>query len=283
MNKNIQWIWVDVVKINQSINYIYIYIYCVFAGGGGFPHCWPQCASILFSTSPFSILAWSAWQFLLSSIICHLLDTTWQMQASLFSTCLAREKFCFQFSAIMSFIPLLSGITSLRICSRIDISNMDLFTAPPPPPPTLTVKFMHFKDAPKGFIGVKSDEIAELKEYCYLSWMVNMCWDLDVEILWRRRSGGVFTTIKDVLKANLDKTLRANHFNNSILPAMVYTDEMWSTIKMEEQNLVIADAFHFDLWKRQGWKAFTRIKDVLKTNLDKTLHSNVFNVFPVML
>ena len=57
----------------------------------------------------------------------------------------------------------------------------------------------------------------------------------------------VFTTI---LKANLDKALCASHFNSTSLPAIVNLGEMWSTMKKEEPNLLMTDAFHSDLKKR---------------------------------
>ena len=75
-----------------------------------------------------------------------------------------------------------------------------------------------------------------------LKWrMANMCRDMNIEILWRiitqRKE---FTTIKIVLKTKLDKTLRANLFNNTGLPAMLYTNEIWMTTKKEEDRLVMA-------------------------------------------
>ena len=58
-------------------------------------------------------------------------------------------------------------------------------------------------------LSIGSDEF-KFKEYVFLRWMVNMYRDIDAWILWKIRSGRkVFITIKVVLKANLDKTIRA--------------------------------------------------------------------------
>ena len=63
-----------------------------------------------------------------------------------------------------------------------------------------------------------NNEIDEKKEYIYFGRMVNMCRYMDAKILQRIRSGWkVFTTIKDELKAKLDKTQCANLFNNAVL------------------------------------------------------------------
>ena len=53
--------------------------------------------------------------------------------------------------------------------------------------------------------------------------------------------GGISATniVKDVLKAKLDKTLHANLFNSTILPATFYKNKTWATIKNEEQLLVM--------------------------------------------
>ena len=70
-------------------------------------------------------------------------------------------------------------------------------------------------------------------------WMVDMYPDMDAKTFRRIRSGWkVFTTPKNVFKAKLDKILRANLFNNSILPAMLYANEMGPTSKRKEQRLV---------------------------------------------
>ena len=42
-------------------------------------------------------------------------------------------------------------------------------------------------------------------------------------------------SIYHVLKAKLDKTVYANLFNITILSAMLYTSEIWATIRKKEQ------------------------------------------------
>ena len=60
--------------------------------------------------------------------------------------------------------------------------------------------------------------------------------DMDAETSRRLRSGSkALTPIKDVLKTKLDKTLRTNLFNNTVLLAMLYASETWATMKKEEQ------------------------------------------------
>ena len=56
----------------------------------------------------------------------------------------------------------------------------------------------------------------------------------DIYFTGHNESGRAFTMIKDVLIAKLEKTLYANLFNSIILPAMLYTSEMWVTMKEEE-------------------------------------------------
>ena len=71
-------------------------------------------------------------------------------------------------------------------------------------------------------IVVGSDEIKEMKVYIHLGGMVTMCRDMDEEISWRIKTGWkVFTTIKDVIQVNLDKTQCAYLFNGTVLPAML--------------------------------------------------------------
>ena len=71
--------------------------------------------------------------------------------------------------------------------------------------------------------------------------MLNMCRGMDREISSRIKSmWNVFTTIRDVLNANLDRALCANLFNNTIFPSMFYTSEsgvpQWKTDYDSEDN-----------------------------------------------
>ena len=54
--------------------------------------------------------------------------------------------------------------------------------------------------------------------------------------------------IKNVLKVKLDKTLRTNLFNNTILPTMLYTCEMWVTTKKKEKRpILLREHFQSDI------------------------------------
>ena len=77
----------------------------------------------------------------------------------------------------------------------------------------MKTKLMYSKDESQSCIEVGNDEIKEVKEYLYLGWMVNNCRDMNVEITSVQK---VFTTIKDLLKAKLDKILHANLFSGTI-------------------------------------------------------------------
>ena len=50
-----------------------------------------------------------------------------------------------------------------------------------------------------------------------------------------RLSPTTFAVIKDVLKAKLDKILRANLLNSTALPVMLDSSETWPTMNKEEQ------------------------------------------------
>ena len=72
--------------------------------------------------------------------------------------------------------------------------------------------------------------------------MVNSCSQLNTEISREIRLGWMaFTTIKDVLNVKLDKILKANLFNNTILPTILYASKTWATMKKEEKQLVTTE------------------------------------------
>ena len=87
-----------------------------------------------------------------------------------------------------------------------------------------------------------------------------------------KRSAGLkaFTTIKDVPKAKLIKTLRVKLFNSIVLPMMLYVT--WTTIKKEEQRIVkvqtamgrslLGILLHEHIWSKVIWKQ-SREKDVI--------------------
>ena len=90
---------------------------------------------------------------------------------------------------------------------------------------------------------VGCDEIEDVMEYSYLRWIMNICQDMDAKISQGIRSGlKVFIMIKDVLKANLFKSI--------ILLAISYVREAWATTKIEEQRWLQ----HKRLWKDPCWE-----------------------------
>ena len=59
-----------------------------------------------------------------------------------------------------------------------------------------------------------------------------------MEITQQIKSGWkVFTTIKVVLKAMLNKTLRANLFNSTVFLAMLYASETWAATTKERTKI----------------------------------------------
>ncbi|VDM29517.1 unnamed protein product [Toxocara canis] len=75
-----------------------------------------------------------------------------------------------------------------------------------------------------------------MKEYVYLGQMVKMDRDMQPEITRQIRAGWrAFNSIKDMLKKKMSKTLRAHLFNITVLPAMLYASEIWTTTKNEER------------------------------------------------
>ena len=66
---------------------------------------------------------------------------------------------------------------------------------------------------------------------------IYICVYMDEKISWLIRSEWkTFITIKDVFKAKLDKTLLANLFNSTVLPAVLYTSESRVTTMKKEQT-----------------------------------------------
>ena len=69
------------------------------------------------------------------------------------------------------------------------------------------------------------------KRWTWRGERVGLLW-MDEEISQRIRSGWkVCTTIKDLFKAKLDKTLCADLFNSPILLVMLHASEMWAITK----------------------------------------------------
>lgn len=105
----------------------------------------------------------------------------------------------------------------------------------------MKTKYVRSANFPGGQMVVGGDEIEEVEKYVYLGQEVNMRRDMEKEISRRVRARWkAFNSIRDVLKGRLDKTTRANLFNGTVLPAMLYGSETWATMTREEQRLVTA-------------------------------------------
>ena len=90
--------------------------------------------------------------------------------------------------------------------------------------------------------------------------MVIMFREIDAEISWRVISWwNVFTTIKDKLKVNPDKTLNAIFFNSTVLPVKLYASETSSVIKKAGPRgvmVIVVGNGHGDTSSNPGLIAF---------------------------
>ena len=103
-------------------------------------------------------------------------------------------------------------------------------------------KFMRSPTLPRARIKVGGEEIEEVDKYVYLGQEVNIENDLKGEVSRRRKAGWMkFVQEKEVLKSKLDSEVRANIFNSTILPAMLYGSETWSLTKEEELKLEVTE------------------------------------------
>ncbi len=92
-----------------------------------------------------------------------------------------------------------------------------------------------------------------------------------VHLQWWIRSGWKpFTTIKDVLKAKVDKNLHNNLLNSTILVAMLYAREMWVTLKKEDQYCCER--------KSEGWDCRIQKMQVLLGQIYCKIHRQQVNL-----
>ena len=93
----------------------------------------------------------------------------------------------------------------------------------------------------QGSITANETEIEEVTEYVYLGQQVQSNNVSSGEWTRRRQAAWIaFNKNRTVLTdANLPMEIRANLFNTTVLPAMLYASETWSTTKSEEEKLAV--------------------------------------------
>ena len=78
--------------------------------------------------------------------------------------------------------------------------------------------------------------------YVYLGQNITAEHNIRREITRRNGAGwNSFNSIKTVLIATTDKSLRSQLFNSTVLPAMSYGSETWSLTKADETRLAVAE------------------------------------------
>ena len=102
-------------------------------------------------------------------------------------------------------------------------------------------KWMRNDQCTRGSIIINDIEIEEVTEYIYLGQQIQSN-NLSYGEWARRRKAAwiAFSQNKEVLTdEKLPMNIRANIFNASVLPAMLYACETWSTTKSEEEKLAV--------------------------------------------
>jgi hypothetical protein len=95
---------------------------------------------------------------------------------------------------------------------------------------------------PQAPIIIGDTEIERVDNYVYLGQNITAEHNIRREITRRNRVGwNSFNSIKTVLIATTDKSLRSQLFNSTVLPAMSYGSETWSLTKADETRLAVAE------------------------------------------
>ena len=101
-------------------------------------------------------------------------------------------------------------------------------------------KFMTSAALPRARITLGGEALEEVESYVYLGQEVNMRNDLAKEISRRRQAGWLkFNQEREVLKSDLDQKRKAEIFNSTVIPAMIYGSETWATTAAEERKLEV--------------------------------------------
>ena len=102
-------------------------------------------------------------------------------------------------------------------------------------------KWMRNMQCAQGSITVNETEIEEVTEYVYLGQQVQSNNVSSGEWTRRRQAAWIaFNKNRTVLTdTKLPMEIRANLFNTTVLPAMLYASETWSTTKSEEKKLAV--------------------------------------------
>ena len=101
-------------------------------------------------------------------------------------------------------------------------------------------KFMTSAALPRARITLGGEALEEVESYVYLGQEVNMRNDIAKEISRRRQAGWLkFNQEREVLKSDLDQKRKAEIFNSTVIPAMIYGSETWATTAAEERKLEV--------------------------------------------
>ena len=102
-------------------------------------------------------------------------------------------------------------------------------------------KWMRNSECPRGCITINDTEIEEVAEYVYLGQHIQANNKSCGEWARRRKAAWIaFNQNRTVLTdEKLPMNIRANIFNTTVLPAMLYAAETWSTTKSEEEKLAV--------------------------------------------
>ena len=104
-------------------------------------------------------------------------------------------------------------------------------------------KWMRNEFANAASIVIEGKEIEEVSEYVYLGHMVNRSYSSPGEIGRRKRAGWIaFNRIKtSLLDEGLSMKVKRDLFNSTVIPAMTYAAECWSTTKADEDGLQVTE------------------------------------------
>jgi hypothetical protein len=95
---------------------------------------------------------------------------------------------------------------------------------------------------PQARIIIGHTEIERVDNYVYLGQNITAEHNIRMEITRRNRAGwNSFKSIKTILIATTDKSLRSQLFNSTVLPAMSYGSKTWSLTKADETRLAVAE------------------------------------------
>jgi hypothetical protein len=103
-------------------------------------------------------------------------------------------------------------------------------------------KWMRNAQVADGVIWIGADEIEQVSSYIYLGQELTMDHAISRELARRCKAGWVsYASIATVVKTTNDQKLRAQLFNSTVLPAMIYGSETWSLTKADRMKLSVTE------------------------------------------